>query len=79
MSTQPLDLTNYIGHDLGWIRKQIHDEPHQAWIDTLSALVLLGKFDAEHEAIVRQAIAARDRKAMIRLIRQATTTRELQP
>ena len=77
MSTQPLNPTNYIGHDFGWIKKQLRDEPYQLWIDTLSSLVLLGKFDVEQEAMARQAIAARDRKAMIRLIRSVTTTKQL--
>ena len=67
----------YISHDQGFIRRQIQNEPHQRWIDTLSVLVARGQFDASGEAAVRDAIARRDKKAMLRLIRTVTTTREL--
>lgn len=72
-------MDSYIGHDQGWIRRQIIDEPHQRWIDTLSVLVARGLFDAAEEAAARDAITRRDKKTMVRLIRMATITRKLKP
>ena len=71
------DMSLYVSHDIGFIKQQLRNEPHQKWIDILSALVLRGRFDAEGEAMARKAIAERDRRTMIRLIRSVTTTREL--
>lgn len=72
-------MDSYIGHDHGFIIEQLKNEPHQQWIDVLSALILRGRFDAAGEGLARDAIARRDKKAMVRLIRLVTTTRELQP
>ena len=70
-------MDSYIGHDQGFIVDRLKNEPHQQWIDALSALVLRGLFDAGGEGLAREAIAKRDKKAMLRLIRSVTTTREL--
>jgi hypothetical protein len=78
-SRKGTDMHNYIGHDFGFVSRPIKDEDHQRIIDVLSVLVAREKFDSMGETAAREAIARRDKKAMLRLIRTATTTRELQP
>jgi len=70
-------MHNYIGHSYGFISRPITDEDYQRIIDVLSVLVARGRFDAMGEAAARDAIAKRDKRAMLRLIRMATTTKEL--
>ena len=70
-------MHNYIGHSYGFISRPIADEDYQRIIDVLSVLVARGRFDVMGEVAAREAIARRDKRAMLRLIRTATTTKEL--